>query len=131
MSRIIWSEAERAQIVTRAVDLKYEQPQLSGLALLRAATEVLPEDRRRRLIALSQAPWFSEMFADMFARQAALIVAEGDVKALREFQLDWKAIHLDWKKIHTEFFDNCQEWVPAILEQLKTLTEEVRDLKRR
>ena len=67
--KIVWSDAERAAIAARAVDLVAEDPKLTGLPLLRAALQVLPVERRRRLIALSQAPWFLPMVREEIVRR--------------------------------------------------------------
>jgi hypothetical protein len=69
-AKVFWSAAERLAIVRRAADLHAADPRLRGLALLRAAIEVLPSDRHRSLIALSQAPWFGGMLQDELGRRA-------------------------------------------------------------
>ena len=51
-------EAEKADLIDRAVDLQKERPDLSGLPLLREAMLVLPADRRRKLLTLNRADWF-------------------------------------------------------------------------
>lgn len=57
-TKVFWTDAEKAAIIAAAVAVQAERPDLSGLPLLRAAMEVLPPERRRKLIALSQADWF-------------------------------------------------------------------------
>jgi hypothetical protein len=68
-SKVFWSNAERSTIVRLAVDLMYATPSLTGLPLLRAGIEALPVDRQRKVIALSQAPWFVGMVQDELRRR--------------------------------------------------------------
>lgn len=84
-SKIFWTDDERAQITRQAVDLMEVDAGLTGLALLRAALEALPEERRRGLIALSQAPWFTRMTRDEVERRDMERKAQDDaVGVLRE-----------------------------------------------
>src|SRR5262245_44565258 len=74
--RVKWSAREKQQIVERAVELRFEQPKLTRLALFREAMRVLPASRRRVIYALAQVPWFE---SDL---QARLSVTNGDLAAL-------------------------------------------------
>ena len=67
--KVFWSADERLLLARRAADLTVDHPELNGLALLRAAMEVLPPDRHRPLIALSQADWFRKMVQDEIQRR--------------------------------------------------------------
>jgi hypothetical protein len=56
--KIIWTSAEKYAVVDRAIEIQADHPELAGLPLLRAGMDALKPDRRRKLIALSQAEWF-------------------------------------------------------------------------
>lgn len=56
--KVFWSLAEREQLIVQAIDLQRESPELAGLPLLRRAMYALPTARRRKLVTLSQVPWF-------------------------------------------------------------------------
>lgn len=47
-------------MIVAAIDAQRMRPELSGLPLLRVAMKVLPPDRRRKLIAITQAIWFEK-----------------------------------------------------------------------
>lgn len=69
--KIILSDDEKRQIVQRAAELRESQPDLTGLPLIRKAMEVLPDDRRRRLICQNQvSPWFPRMLDDEAKRRS-------------------------------------------------------------
>ena len=57
-SRVIWTDREKAEMVSAVAELRTERADLSGLPLLREAMTSLPINRRRKLIAVTQAPWF-------------------------------------------------------------------------
>lgn len=57
-NKVVWTEKEKSLIVCRAIEVQRERPDLAGLPLLRQAMGVLPATRRRKLIAVTQAPWF-------------------------------------------------------------------------
>jgi hypothetical protein len=57
-SRVFWTDAEKAVVLETAAELLAKRSDLSGLPLLREAMCSLPIDRRRKLIAVTQAPWF-------------------------------------------------------------------------
>ena len=85
-SKVFWSNAERSTIVRLAVDLMCATPTLTGLPLLRAGIEALPIDRQRKVIALSQAPWFVGMVQDEMRRrelEADVILGAGAVRPAR------------------------------------------------
>lgn len=56
--RVTWTDYEKTKIIDRAAETLSSRPDLAGLPLLRAAMTVLPVTRRRKLIAVTQAPWF-------------------------------------------------------------------------
>jgi hypothetical protein len=93
-AKVVWTEPERVLIVSRAVDLQATEPKLSGLNLLRTATEVLPVDRRRRLIALSQTPWFLPAVREEIARRSATTGESERLKEVLEATAGWKGEHL-------------------------------------
>jgi hypothetical protein len=72
-SRVYWTEPERRQIVDRAADVQRIRPDLAGLPLLRVAIQSLPLDRRRDIVALSQASWFEEAIVAESKRREARI----------------------------------------------------------
>jgi len=118
-TKIFWSDTERIQITKRAADLMDERPGLSGLPLLRAALEILPEDRRRGLIALSQARWFTRMVQEEVDRREMERRAQDDTTGiLREH----RAHHESWMEQQLSRFDRM---VPA-LERVAHETEEHR-----
>ena len=112
--KIVWSEAERATIVAKAVDLAAEDPKLTGLNMLRAALQALPVGRRRRLIALSQAPWFLPMLRAEIARRAQTGQADEVVTVIRETLVTQQG----WRDKHLADLDSTQD----VLHQLVELT---------
>ena len=70
--RVIWTDNEKAAIISDAADLQANHPNLAGLRLLRAAIAAMPHARRRKLVAVTQAAWFEPMFAEELRRRAAL-----------------------------------------------------------
>lgn len=69
--KVFWTEREKSLIVRRAIEVQRERPDLAGLPLLRQAMSVLPASRRRKLIAVTQAPWFEERIKDEIAKRQA------------------------------------------------------------
>lgn len=108
-SKVFWSDLEREKIVERAVDLLESEPGLApGLPLLRLASEVLPEKRRRDLIALSQVPWFKRMVAaERERREMGRRSKDDAVSVLRE-QRD---THATWMAEQLRRYDRL---VPAM-----------------
>jgi hypothetical protein len=62
-TKVVWTDAEKSVIVKRAFEIQRDDPGLAGLSLLKATIKTLPPNRRRRLIALSQAEWFEPRLA--------------------------------------------------------------------
>src|SRR4029077_15439057 len=60
--KTIGTDPEKKPLASEAHRRQLEQPELSGLDLLRAAQTVLPETRRRELASADQPPWFEEGF---------------------------------------------------------------------
>jgi hypothetical protein len=110
--KIIWSDAERAAIAARAVDIVAEQPKLTGLPLLRAALQVLPIERRRRLIALSQTPWFLPKVREEIARRGCTDQESEMTDLIRETLLTQKG----WRDRHLADLDSMQGVLRQLLE---------------
>ena len=68
-SKVFWSNAER--IYHRPPGSRFDvgNPELNRLPLLRAGIDALPIERQRKVIALSQAPWFVGMVQDEIRRR--------------------------------------------------------------
>lgn len=77
--KVFWSEAEKAAMIAEGVAVQAARPDLAGLPLLRAAMMVLPPQRRRKLIALSQAGWFEPGLKAEYERRR-LLAAPGAVR---------------------------------------------------
>lgn len=57
-TRTVWTSREKHDLVMRASSIQRTRPDLAGLSLLKAAMKSMPEARRRRIISLTQVPWF-------------------------------------------------------------------------
>ena len=68
--KVHWTPEERTIIVGKAADLICEDSGLGHLDLLRAGIDLLPADRRRKVIAMSQVPWFPKLVREEMARRA-------------------------------------------------------------
>ena len=68
-SRITWTSAEKSKVIARAVETQQKRPELSGLPLIRVAMQVLPVNRRRKLNAIAQVPWFEPALAEAVQRR--------------------------------------------------------------
>jgi len=62
--RVSWSSEEKSKIIEHALTLRQARPDLAGLPLLRSAINVLPLNRRRKVISVSQVAWFEPWLAD-------------------------------------------------------------------
>ena len=110
--KIVWSDAERAAIASRAVDLVSENPKLTGLHALRAALDILPVARRRRLIALSQAPWFLPMLRAEIARRAQDSRPDEATDIMRETLVTQQG----WRDKHLAEMDSVQDVLHQLVE---------------
>lgn len=75
MTRVFWTDAEKQLIVGRAVDIRDTRPDLAGLGLLRQAIEMLPTNRQRAVVSLSQASWFEPALEGATKLREAKVVA--------------------------------------------------------
>lgn len=115
-SKVFWSDIEKAMIVKRAVDLREERPGLAGLPLLRASLDVLPAHRRRDLIALSQALWFTRMVGDETKRrEMEAKLQDNTVSVLREN----RGQHTEWMSEHIARFDRLLAHVEGVSHDLE------------
>lgn len=148
-SKVFWSNAERSTIVRLAVDLMCTTPNLTGLPLLRAGIEALPVDRQRKVIALSQAPWFVGMVQDELRRRelegrVGSDVAEAireqmhqqlerldSLKEIRERQMDVIGVLEDCRDGQQEFRTGFLEAASRVTQLLESLIGEVRTLSAR
>lgn len=74
--RVVWTEGERVRLIARAVETQAAHPDLAGLPLLRASMAVLPVSRRRKLVAVTQAPFFEAGVAAEIRRRTSEAKAE-------------------------------------------------------
>lgn len=106
--RVIWTDAEKAAVVRRAVDTQRDHPDLAGLPLLRVAMNVLPPTRRRKLIAVTQAPFFEPAVVAEIKRRTAEERLEGDLipiakqnashnAAISACQARFFSLHEEWR----------------------------------
>jgi hypothetical protein len=128
--KVYWSDAERALIVSQAADLQAEDPSLTGLALLRAAMKVLPEDRWRKLIALTQTRWFTTMVAAEHARRAAAARGNEDLKAMKEATAEWKDAHIEALNHTVPTLKAMLEQEEAQVQTVASLLGEAKDWRR-
>jgi hypothetical protein len=63
----------------RAVEILEALPDMGGMRLLRAAMMALPPARRRKLVAVTQAPWFERAVAVEIERRSKLQRSRADV----------------------------------------------------
>ncbi|WP_143206400.1 hypothetical protein [Singulisphaera sp. GP187] len=114
---MFWTSREKEKIVSRAVDIQSDRPDLAGLPLLRAAMTAIPAERRRKLIAVTQAPWFEEGVAREIRSRKSRSRAEAgaDVKT-RLTQIEYRqdaAINLlsemlrELRSLNEKFTGDC------------------------
>ncbi len=84
-SKVFWSKPEQDAMIKRAVEIQKENPELSGLPLLRQAMLVLPVDRRRKIKSFSRVEWFEPALrAEVKRRSEAATVTQAIVIAPHE-----------------------------------------------
>lgn len=86
--KIFWSDSEKTRIISEAADIQNRRPDLSGLPLLRAAMAVMPPSRRRKVAALSQAPWFEPGITDEIKRREMEAKANANLAPLLKVNAD-------------------------------------------
>lgn len=133
--RVFWSDIERGRIVSRAADLRTERPSLHGLSLLRAALDALPPQRRRHLVALAQAPWFTRMVADEMKRRQLEANSREDTVAVLK---DHRDRHKEWMPEHISRLDQMIKMTGEaeaerrrVIELLEEVLVELREMNRR
>lgn len=130
--RVVWTAREKDDLIRRAVDIQSEHPDLAGLPLLRAAMHVLPETRRRHLLAVTQAPWFEPGVTAEVRRRTMEIRAGTDLGAvMREhahitdeinvLHHEWLAFHRDWRTEAARNHEGQVATLNAILVELREL----------
>lgn len=93
--RVIWTDAEKARLVARAVETQHDHPDLAGLPLLRSAMSALPASRRRSLDAVTQAPWFEAAVSAEIRRRTNEDRAAADLAPLIRIQTETLLLMLD------------------------------------
>ena len=150
--KITWTDAEKTQIAETAARLQREDPSLAGLALLRAALRAMPPERRRKVIAISQASWFDPAVRRERDRQDAREAAQAAIApvlqeqksllaSLNALQKDWQGMHQEWYERHAHWVKEEAKWQTSVndehqqnldaLSEAVGLLKEIRDLLKR
>lgn len=119
-AKVFWSDAEKAKIVSRAVELRPTRPDLAGLSLLRAAMAALPANRRRKVVALSQVPWFEEWVAAEV--RTAELQGRVDEELAPIFKNHFEH-HIEWRAQHMAALNRHEKLLELILRDLDLLVE--------
>lgn len=125
-NKVFWSEAEKSAIAERAADLRDNRPDLAGLPLLRAAMNVLPAHRRRKLIAMSQASWFEGAVAAEIRRRD--LESKVEVELAPIFQSHAQH-HLEWRAEHMAALCRHEKLLKSILKDLDLICRRLADEK--
>ncbi len=144
-SRIVWTASERATIGGVAAETQRERPELSGLPLLRVAMKSLPINRRRKLVAVTQAPWFEMGLSEESRRRTAAgtgaatrVVA---VESAADPYMPILAATREATKRHADTIESIcktnEEWKASVMQFNETATallamiyNELRDIRR-
>lgn len=106
--RVVWTAGERSRLIREAADMQAEYPDLAGLPLLRAAMGALAPTRRRRLLAVTQAPWFEKGVAEEIKRRTSELKASASmVPVANSFiltQKGWHDEHVAWMESTERLF---------------------------
>ena len=123
--KVFWSEEEKLAIVMRAIELRMNKMWDSPLHVLRASMTALPADRRRKVRALAEAPWFVELHDRMLSER--LIRHKGiGAEILSAVAEGWRVQHEAWVVQHTALRDALHELksqtaiLAEILDQLRS-----------
>lgn len=142
-ARIVWTDEEKVKIIRRAASNQQRRPDLSGLPLLRESLLAIGQDRRRKLIAMSQAPWFDEALATEIARRAtarngepvrAVIVDTGNdpyvphlsstdeaTKSIAKTASAIRESGEEWKSAESQFSESALAILTLIYEEVRSI----------
>jgi hypothetical protein len=134
--RVIWTDAEKARLIDKAVEIQAEHPNLSGLPLLRASIKTLPPSRRRKLIAVTQAPWFEPGVIAEIRRRTTEASADASLAPLLRNAAATHAVvaattdviselHHQWHLEHIKWFDRLHQSQETIIAVLLLLLREI------
>ena len=130
--RVVWTDLEKDALIRTSVDVQAENPDLAGLPLIRVAMSVLPGYRRRKLIAVTQAPWFEpgiaretkRRTAEMLASSEILPISRANAEASREIAdngREWLDCHREWRAEVNQHHENMLSLLAMIVNEMRTL----------
>jgi hypothetical protein len=105
--KVFWSNSEKTKMISKAIDIQREKPELAGLPLLRAAMLTLPQSRRRRLVALSQVPWFEDAIKSEIKQR--LTDDKDWSQEILPHHLVWSQMHEEWRREQIESIGKLEQ----------------------
>lgn len=121
--KVFWTDAEKEAITEEAVKLREERPDLASLPLLRSAMQVLPANRRRSVLAISQAAWFEpSLKAEIEKRRSSSVIPIAETMVLHRTRVDEFCDHAESQN------EECISLLHQVVMMLAILERDVRAL---